>query len=96
MRVRLLKNAYSETITSYVLSGNGRDEIRKQYKAIRVVNPQVILSTPILDTLIDERSKFEDILVEKTTANAPANQQITFGTEVAELEEEEIYEEDEI
>ena len=34
MRVRLLKNAYSEIITSYVLSGNGRDEIRKQYKAI--------------------------------------------------------------
>ena len=34
MRVRLLKNAYSETITSYVLSGNGRHEIREQYKAV--------------------------------------------------------------
>ena len=94
MRVRLLKNAYSETITSYVLSGNRRDEIRKQYKAIRVVNPQVILSTPILDTLIDERSKFEHKLVEKTTANVPANQHITFVPEVADLEEEEIYEEE--
>ena len=42
-------------------------------EAIRVVNPQVILSTPILDTLIDERSKFEHKLVEKTSANAPVN-----------------------
>ena len=80
-------------IASYVLSGNGRHEIRKQYKAIRVVNPQVILSTSIFDTLIDERSKFEHKLVEKMTANAPVNQHITFGPEVADLEEEEISEE---
>ena len=65
MRVRLLKNAYSETMTMDILSGNGRDEIRKQYKAIRVVNPQVILSTPILDTPLDKRSKFEHKLMKK-------------------------------
>ena len=58
------------------------------------MNPQVILSTPILDTLIDERSKFEHKLVEKTTANTSANQHITFGPKVADLEEDEIYEED--
>ena len=58
------------------------------------MNPQVILSTSIFDSLIDEGSQFEHKLVEKTTANAPVNQHITVPPEVADLEEEEIYEED--
>ena len=59
------------------------------------MNPQLILSTPILDTLRDERSKFEHKLLEKMTPNAPAIQQIIFPPGVADLEEEEIDEEDE-
>lgn len=59
MRIRLKKNAYSETITSYALSGAGRSELRKKYISIRTKNGYALsLSTPI-ESLKNERIKFE-------------------------------------
>lgn len=59
MRIRIKKNAYSETITSYALSGAGCSELRKKYLSIRTKNGYALsLSTPV-ESLKNERIKFE-------------------------------------
>lgn len=86
MRIRLLKNAYMETITSYVLSCKGRQEIRKHYKGVRVENPQAENEVGSFLTFAAEKAKFEFRLKH--------SQDIIFP-EDAELEEEEIDEPEE-
>lgn len=70
MRIRLLNNAYFQTIAAYVLSNTGRIEIRKHYIGIRNINnPNFLIMTPALLTISEERKKYETRLQREQTIN---------------------------
>lgn len=59
MRVKLKHNAYNYVITSYVLSPNGRIELRKKYQGIKTEPPFIFPFCAPIESLYKERISFE-------------------------------------
>lgn len=71
MRLRIMNNAYSESVTAYALSGLGRAELRRKFDGIKTKNGSALSLTTFVKSLYNERMIFEKKLTPMYTDNIP-------------------------